>query len=237
MPVERLHQHGMTLVELMVGLAVGMIVVAGAVVMATSQIGDHKRLVLETQVQQDLRAAADMMLRDIKRAGAWPKASTSVWAPDNSSPDSNPYTGMQILAAGDPAAVSGDEIAYSYWDDKQNHAPPAVLPLDAEQHGFRLRNKRLEYRLGGSYQPLTDPAMLEVREFTVTLNTQAVPLPDYCLMPCNGLANCPPALQVHDVRINIRGVATHDAEVERTLSLRARVRNDEIVTGACPPTP
>jgi len=237
MPVTELHQRGMTLVELMVGLAVGMIVVAGAVVMATSQIGDHKRLVLETQVQQDLRAAADMMLRDIKRAGAWPRASTSVWAPDNSSPSSNPYVGMQVLAVGDPAAVTGDEIVYTYWDDKLSHAPPAVLPLNVEQHGFRLRNSRLEYRLGGGYQPLTDPAVLEVKEFAVTLNTQAVPLPDYCLLPCNGLANCPPALQVHDVQISIRGVAAHDADVDRTVTLRARVRNDEVVTGACPPTP
>jgi len=237
MPVTDLHQRGMTLVELMVGLAVGMIVVAGAVVMATSQIGDHKRLVLETQVQQDLRAAADMMLRDIRRAGAWTSASTSVWAPSNPSPASNPYAGMQVLADGVATAAKGDEVVYAYADSRLNQAAPAVLPLAAEQHGFRLRNNRLEYRLGGSYQPLTDPAVLEVKEFAVTLNTQAVPLPDYCLLPCNGLANCPPALQVHDVQITIRGVAAHDADVDRTLTLRARVRNDEVVTGACPPTP
>jgi len=234
MPVTGLGQRGMTLVELMVGLAVGMIVVAGAVVMATSQIGDHKRLVLETQVQQDLRAAADMMLRDIRRAGAWNSASTSVWAPSNTAPASNPYAGVQVLAKGAVTAAKGDEVVYAYADSKLNNAAPAVLPLDAEQHGFRLRNKRLEYRLGGSYQPLTDPAVLEVKEFAVTLNTQSVPLADYCLLPCNGLANCPPALQVHDVQITVRGVAAHDTDVDRTVNLRARVRNDEVVTGACP---
>jgi type IV pilus assembly protein PilW len=236
MPVTGQQQRGMTLVELMVGLAVGMIVVAGAVVMATSQIGDHKRLVLETQVQQDLRAAADMMLRDIRRAGAWASASSSVWAPSNTAPINNPYAGMQVLANGAVTAAKGDEVVYAYADSKLNHAAPAVLPLDAEQHGFRLRNNRLEYRLGGSYQPLTDPAVLEVKEFLVTLNSQAVQLPDYCQLPCNGLANCPPSLQVHDVQITIRGVAAHDAEVDRTVSLRARVRNDEVVTGVCPPT-
>lgn len=219
----------MTLVELMVGLAVGMIVVAGAVVMATSQIGDHKRLVLETQVQQDLRAAADMMLRDLRRAGTWPAADKGVWAPTNATPASNPYAGLEINP-------EGNEVSYAYSDAGTAAAEDGVL-LDAEQHGFRLVNDQLQYRIGGSYQPLTDPVTLKVLSFQVSVNTQAIPLPDYCIKPCNGLADCPPQVLVRDVQIKIRAVATHDAEVDRTLNMRARVRNDETVSGACPSLP
>ena len=63
------HSRGISLVELMVGIAVGMIVVAGASVMLVNQVNEHRRLMLETQVQQDLRASADLILRELRRAG------------------------------------------------------------------------------------------------------------------------------------------------------------------------
>ncbi len=62
-------QRGLSLVELMVGIAVGLFIVAGTVTLATSQLSENRRVLLETQVQQDLRAAADIIARDLRRAG------------------------------------------------------------------------------------------------------------------------------------------------------------------------
>ena len=54
----RSNQRGLTLVELMVGLAVGLFVLAGATLVVSSQLNDNRTLLLETQIQQDLRAKA-----------------------------------------------------------------------------------------------------------------------------------------------------------------------------------
>jgi len=37
----------------------------------TTQLGDNRRLLLEAQMQQDMRTAADLISRDLRRAGYW----------------------------------------------------------------------------------------------------------------------------------------------------------------------
>lgn len=65
-------QRGLSLVELMVGITVGLFVVAAAATLVANQLSDNRRLLLETQVQQDLRATMDI----ITRAVSSPKRNT-----------------------------------------------------------------------------------------------------------------------------------------------------------------
>ena len=60
----------------MVGVAIGLFVVAAASMLVVTQLSDNRRLTLETQVQQDLRATADIITRELRRAGHWGKART-----------------------------------------------------------------------------------------------------------------------------------------------------------------
>ena len=69
MRMTSMRQRGLGLVELMVGITVGLIVAAGASMMAVNQINEHRRLMLETQIQQDLRSVADLLQQDLRRAG------------------------------------------------------------------------------------------------------------------------------------------------------------------------
>jgi len=218
----RRHQRGMTLVELMVGLTVGMIVVAGAVLLTTSQIGEHKRLILETQVQQDLRAAADLMLRELRQAGAWGQARNTVWTPSNAASSVNPYQDLEVKGG-------GTEVNYSYTKDSKDTPEDNRLTQD-ETYGFRLRASRLEYLIGGSYQPLTDPNTLKMTGFLVNVNSQGLALPDLCNGPCP--PDQTPCMRVRDVTIRLEGEAAHDKDVVRTLTVRARVRNDQVVKTA-----
>ena len=89
---KRRHSRGLSLVEMMVGIAVGLFIVAGASLVTVNQISDNRRLTLETQVQQDLRAAADLVARDLRRAGYWGKAQTSMWYEGGPNVVGNPYT-------------------------------------------------------------------------------------------------------------------------------------------------
>jgi prepilin peptidase dependent protein B len=237
----RLHQRGFGLVELMVGISIGLIVIAGASLMLIQQISEHRRLVLETQVQQDLRATADLMLRELRRAGSWATPQRGIWAPSPAGvadPSANPYTAI------DPStAQQSNRVEYSYsraTDRSSSTAAPAaanaednVMTSSTERFGFRLQDGIMQFRLGDRWQPLTDTNTLRITAFNVRLNLQSLALGTFCENPCpTASTTCPPQLLVRSFDITMIGHATHDARVIRSVNLSSRVRNDQ-VTGSC----
>ena len=64
-------QRGLSIIELMVGLTLGMVVVIGGISLFVSNATTSRQLNLETRVNQDLRAAVDLIARDLRRAGYW----------------------------------------------------------------------------------------------------------------------------------------------------------------------
>ena len=94
--------RGLSIVELMIGITISLFILAGATMVLTSQLGDNRRLLLEAQMQQDLRTAADMISRDIRRAGYWGQAYRGVCPPApapcpaavGAAAASNPYATM-----------------------------------------------------------------------------------------------------------------------------------------------
>ena len=55
----------------MIGLALGLFVVGGGLLMLAGFTDENRRLLLETRLNQDLRAASDVVTRDLRRAGYW----------------------------------------------------------------------------------------------------------------------------------------------------------------------
>ncbi|MCZ8076947.1 MAG: prepilin-type N-terminal cleavage/methylation domain-containing protein [Paucibacter sp.] len=228
-------QRGLSLIELMVGITVGMIVVAAASLMMTTQLKEHKLLVLETQLQQDLRAAGDLMLKDMRRAGFWAMPQNGVWAEGSfAAPASNPYA--NVSTTGD--AQSGKlEYQYSRHFDERDNSFAYTNPEDSavdtnERFGFKLDDGVLKIRLGTAWQPLTDPATLTVTSFQVNLQSQNLALQEFCDAPCPAGTVCP-SLQVRQVNITLVGQAVHDSSVVRKVQLSGRIRNDGVV-GSCP---
>lgn len=228
--VSRRAQRGLSIVELMVGITIGLFIVAGASLVVTEQLSDNRRLLLETQVQQDMRAAADIVVRDIRRAGYSGAAPQSVWPVDAAALVANPYSATA------PASAPGGtgQLTYSFSRDrsKRNVADNGVID-DDERSGFRLGNAgTIDMLLGaGNWQALTDANVLRITRFVITLNSQPLDVP--CAKPCAGLANCPRRQFVRDVTVDIVGQAVHDARVQRSLRSNVRLRNDEL-TGVCP---
>jgi type IV pilus assembly protein PilW len=216
-------QCGLSLVELMVGVAVGLFVVAGATLMVSNQLGDNRRLMLETQIQQDLRAAADIIARDLRRSGYWGSAESSVWHAGASSVASNPYTQLQSVVSGTAASAVG--FAYS-------RSPVENNVVDAtDQSGFRLDNGVIRMNVGGSEQALTDATTLRITRFEVLLNSRAIALA--CFNACGTSPSCPPTQSVRDITVVIEGTAVHDATVRRSAQSNTRLRND-VIQGVCP---
>lgn len=215
--------RGFTLVELLVGLALALLVVAGGGVLLTSQIREHRALVLEARLMQDLRTAADVVARDLRRAGYWGDAGAGVWSP--AAPGrANPYTAL----APDGAASDAASLRYSR-DAVENNV------IDSnEQFGFRLRNGAIEIQLGtGNWQAMTDATLLAVTQFVITPQQVDINLAAACPTPCPSEDETCPRQQVRSLALQISAHALADATVTRSVQALVRVRNDALL-GACP---
>ncbi len=223
-------QRGLSLVELMVGIAVGMFVAAAAATLVATQLTDNRRLLLEVQLQQDLRATTDIITRDLRRSGAvslLSGAASFVWSP--AAPDfiQNPMLDIAV-AAGSVLFENGR------------------LPGESGQYGYRLSQIGavgvIESRLSdnANWQVLTDSAVVDVVTFTVTPQPEppvVVPCPKLCP---DATQNCWPRISVRKYVIDITGRSVGDPTIRRSLQSVVRTRADQVTTdpanapGFCP---
>lgn len=224
----------MSLVELMVGIAVGLFVVAAASMLVSTQLTDNRRLLLETQLQQDLRATADIITRELRRSGYSNAAHQLVPAPATPPPGSEPYevaANTFLALAVDPAASSA--VRYRY-----------RRTGGVESFGFKLDNgviKACQHESAtgceSAWQDLTDAGTVQITAFsidTVRAGARARPDNDDALtLPCpslcsDGTTNCWPKVGVRELVVTITGRSRSDSTVTRTLNASVRVRNDNV---------
>lgn len=231
-------QQGLSLVEILVAVALGLLLVSAVAALLVGHITEHRRMLAEVRLMQDLRAAADLVTRDLRRAGYWGRAEQSVADGTQAPPQPNPYAGLWP----DAQAGSTTALGYSYSrDDTEDN-----LASNNERFGFRLnaRTHVLEMRLGGaaiapdtgdSWQPLTDPSAIQITRFTVTATQHSLSLLAHCPTPVcgSGSSTCPPRLQVNELVVELGATDPRDSSLTRLLRTHVRTRND-IVSGACP---
>lgn len=231
-------QRGLSVVELMVGIAIGLFLVAGATKIFIDYLSSNRRLLVETRVNQDLRAAADVVVRDLRRAGYWNNSVAGVYSLGTTAVVANPHT----TGAGAASSPSSTSVTYSYARNTDD-------VLDANENaGFQLvtqSSKGVLQMLDGqnNWLNLTDPATLDVTGFAVSAISpaQTNDLSKYCgclktltctLASPNTWAN-PPTLTMPTFTVILTGASVSDPSIVRTLNQTVRVRNAR-VTGACP---
>jgi len=221
-PCRRAAQAGVSLVELLVGVAIGLFIVAVGMTLLTGNLRENRAQVVESRLMQDLRTASDLLSRDLRRAGYWGDAAAGVWQRGASGVTANPYTAVAPLSA------ASDAVSFRFSRDAaENHSVDSN-----EQFGFRLRAGTLEMMLGsGNWQALTDPATLTVTAFSVTPSVQEIALDGFCAEACSA-GSCPKQ-QVRSLAVNLTARSATDATVVRTMRHNVRLRNDAI-SGSCP---
>lgn len=228
--------RGLSIVEFMVGVAVGLFVVGGATKLFVDYLGNNRRLLLETRVNQDLRAAADLIARDLRRGGYWRNATTGLSSDPASAPVLNPYSAMS-LASG--------VLSYRYAKDADN------TPDSDEQMGVRRDLVGgvgvLQLRTADAWQTITDPGTLNVAAGGLVMNETAsrlVELWDQC--PCLLDLSCAmadfaasgvyfsvrPRVTIRQYQLTLTGTAP-GTNVTRSITEMIRVRND-LIEGTCP---
>lgn len=215
-------QQGMSLVELMVGIAVGMFVVAAAATLVSTQLSENRKLLLAVQVQQDLRATVDIMTRELRRAGSIPfitGAPGYVWNPVNT--NWAPNTLLDVAASAGPFS----EVTF-----RSNRSVGGDGPF-----GFRLRSGigTIESQVAvGTWQDLTDRATMEVTNFAVTVLSEPA-IVVACAKACADILNpqgCWPRVRVRSYQIDITGRAVTDHAVVRSIRSVVRLKNDQLTT-------
>ena len=216
-------QRGLSMVELLVGMAIALFIAATGATLLAGNLRENRSLLLEARITQDLRTAADVIARDLRRAGYWAAATDGVWSAQTA-PATNPYGAFA------PSAAASDAVSFRYSrDTTENNAVDTN-----EQFGYRLRAGVVEMQLGaGNWQALTDAGTLTVTTFSVTPTVQEISLQSLCEKPCpSGNVACPPRQQVRSLALVLNGRSATDASVTRTLHGSVRLRNDSVV-GAC----
>ncbi|MEO8299236.1 MAG: hypothetical protein ABI574_15655 [Burkholderiales bacterium] len=228
--------RGLGLIEILVALVLGLFLVGAAASLFVGQLTEQRRRLLDVRVTQELRSAAALIERDLRRAGHWAAADQSLWLEGSATtPALNPYPAIH------PASGDDSVLGYSYVHDR----PDNNLVDANERLGFRVNSssRTLEMRLAGaalapasgdSWQPLTDPATVRITRLAIHTTATAMDLGARCTLPCpSAAAGCPPIQTMRVVTIDLEGRAVTDAAIQRALRSTVRLRTD-VLAGQCP---
>lgn len=226
----RLHRggpaaRGLSIMELLIGIAVGMVVISGAAMLFARNLAGSKLLLAESRLNEDLRNAADLLTRDLRRAGYWGNAIKGTQAIGAGAiTTANPYS---------EGTASAQQVDYRF-SREVDVADNDTLDDDKEQFGFRLHDKAIQMQVGkDNWSDITDKTSVEITTFTVTPTVTSISLGDACPNVClPGEPNCPFAT-VRNYAVVLHGVSVRDSSLQRTLRSTVRVRNDQ-VSGTCP---
>jgi prepilin peptidase dependent protein B len=164
-------QLGLNLVELMIGLVVGMIVLAAMTTVYLNTARGSRDTLNANRLNQDLRAVMDIMVSDIRRAGYWGTAdagNTNCFAlrtPRTANPTNcaaAPVNLPQDVATDIYISDSNRCILYSYdgtYRDGDTTGTPSTAGADS--FGFRLSGNAVQM-LNASSRIDTDQACTSV---------------------------------------------------------------------------
>jgi len=249
--MKRLHtQRGVSLVEMIVGLALGLVLLAGVLAVFGSQVASSYRMLGSSKLQQELNALMLVMSNDIRRAGYWASAGSTTL-------DANPFSqvGSTVLEVhddmtGDTNQVDGNGIpddtgtcvVYAY-DATYRSGNTAGLD-NTDLFGFRLNNGVVEMRqqgdttgttnscANGTWQSVSDSALITITALTFDLQpSQCLNVNEpngddeadcYTVLPSSGDVT----VEVRELLVTLSGQLANEPGTSATVTQTVKVRND-----------
>jgi type IV pilus assembly protein PilW len=239
--------RGVTLIELLVGVAVGLIVVSGAIYLFGTAARSNRVTLTSAHLDQDLRAAMALLVNDIRRAG-YARVEPGV----NRDGDGvlsgndiifNPFLDNPFdVTTGATSGESADScIVFSY--NRDEDSPPVVDDPDSdnpnEKFGFRLRDGALEMRTSaagtagrcddGTWEDFTEDT-IEITALSFTLTHTQVEVDEADIADGDeDCANGEPCVCIREVDIVLTGRLKDAAmqDIQQTMQETVRIRNDK----------
>lgn len=237
------YSTGFSLTELLVAIAVGLVVVSGVLGIYVSTLRSNLDNLRMLRLNQELRAAMNIMVRDIRRAGF--RGDGAIAPRPTSLTTLNPFATYNLggspaasnnlkiynaAASLVPAGTPGSCIVYTY-----DRAPLLVSGGtlgsvdDEDKFGFRLDTAGgvgvIQARNGGpgdtdcsytSTQPITDDATVNISSLNFSLNDIPVPI-----LGVSGILR-----HIRTVTVTVTGNLLSDTTTVRTLTETVKLQND-----------
>lgn len=224
-------QQGLTLVELLVGIVVGLVVLSAAGGAMISYVKSHNDNQKILNLNQNMRGVMDIMGRDIRRAGYMTSQIN-----DLSALKENPFfKEMCDLRICDVAGYSGSCISFSYDINGDSLVTGSDNKKPNEKNeifGFRLNNKVLEIKKSGKstcenadfqYEGLSDKD-ISIDKLIFQINGANGLNVDDPTKTCKDDSNC---LYVRSVSIELTASLKEDSNIKQTLVQTVKIRNDK----------
>lgn len=253
--MQKRRQSGVTLIELMIAVLIGLIMTAAAITLYVNYLKNTSDNVALIRLNQDMRSVMDIMVRDIRRAGfvtSEPDANFTCL-------QQNAFADINILESGTSTLVENDDlgtcILYAY--NRNDNIPTGqcnvsafTVAEDRDRFGFRLDtdNATIQMKVpdnSGSmsdcsidddWEPITEPDVSYDLDFKMSEKEL-----DMTYMLEEGIQVCPPApssvdecigcesgdqcLTIRDVEIRLEGTLADGTTQE--IQERVRIRNDQ----------
>lgn len=222
--------RGLSLIELMVAMTVSLAVLSGVLTMMMNSMQANASSVKSIRLNQEMRAALDLMVRDLRRAGY-----RSRFLNPDSNPDATPSNCITHIGIGTSfentvrILDNGTRIEFKY-DANQD----CERSDDSESFGFKLDAGVLKYTKNSLaatpvWEAMTDPSVTTFTKLS------------FCFWPANEsicltevpaeaevVLTGPTEVSVHAVRINMTAHIKNDTTIERSITETVRVRNDRL---------
>ncbi|GEM_PF-6217505 len=206
------NQKGISLVEILMALLISTIVTTAVITLFSNSLDTSRQLMGTAKLDQTLNNAMETIAQDIQRSGYYTNATTSA---------TNPF-----FTGNDDVTVSGgDCITFSYQIDGTTTPTTSV-----NRFGYRLSGGAIQYRTSaaganpcaaGGWSNLTDPNIITISAFTITLNTTN-------LNPSTGATTATnPYTSYRSVTVTITGNLVSNTSVTRTITRTIKIFNNK----------
>lgn len=216
---------GWTLVELLLAMGVGLFLCAMAGTLMLAQWREHRHLLAETLLQQELRNAVALLRHEVHRSGASAAAHELIPDRGTSPAPSGEAPRLQLLLAGKPVPEdsTGDGLSLHYSRSE------ASEPSRRIERGIRLQGTQLQYLLERSWQPWSDNNTVRFLRLELRLSKSASALPGICLCTAEPEPPpCEPRLEAQVLHVLLVGQSRLDSRTIRSLSSSIHVRNSRL---------
>ena len=210
-------QQGFTLIELLIAMTISLVIIAGAMAVFFAMTKSSRNTLEVSRLDRDLNNALNIIASDIQRAGYWGQSTSS---------STNPF---MVTGSTDIQVSGGNCILLTYDTNGDGTLPGLGSGTDDERYGFRLMNGAIQYRPHGAsfncgaassaWDNLTDPNVMTITTFSVTLNNEAIDL--------DGAGSGTATTNIRTVDISITGQLANDSSISKTLTRTVRVYNDK----------
>lgn len=202
------HQFGISLIEMMIAMLVGLIIVAATIGIFITSLKSNSDTLKMVRLNQELQAASTLMARDFRRAGYWgTPATANAYAAETDTSNANCMLFAYDVDSDGLAGGAMDYIGYKWVDDG--------LGTSGSEGHLEIKVSATDFDVctGTGWNPITDNNVVLISQPTFTVVPVTV----------GG------ATTFTSIELTLTGMLTADETVSRTITEKIRLRNDIVI--------